>query len=78
MRLACPKLGQISVKTHHRYYWGSYVVLIFLVSVINFLIFVNKFFGVGIKFAPARRMKDAISAQQVMDDYTQTSCTVFC
>lgn len=53
-------------------------MLIFLVPVINFLVFVDKFFGVGIKFAPARRMKDAISAQQVMDDYTQTSCTVFC
>lgn len=42
--------------------------VIFLVSVINFLDFADKLIGVGMKFAPARRMMDAISAQQIMDN----------
>lgn len=52
-------------------------MLIFLVSIINFLDFVDKLFGVGIKFSPDRRMIDGISAQQIMNNYTQTSCSIF-
>lgn len=44
-------------------------MLIFLVSVIHFLDFVDELFGVGIKLAPARRMMDAISAQEMMKNY---------
>lgn len=52
-------------------------MLVLLVSIINFLDFVDKLFGVGIKFSPDRRMMDAISSQQIMNNYTQTSWSIF-
>lgn len=56
---------------------GDYFVLVFLVSIINFLDFVDKLFSGGIKFFPDRIRMDAISAQQIMNNYTQTSCSIF-
>lgn len=50
---------------------------VFLVANIYFLDFVDKLFVVRIKFSLDRIRVDAINAQEIMTNYSQTRCSIF-